>query len=131
MIARRILLIVGLGLLGILAAASIGFASYLVSRDEVGLPVTKLEPAPAELAPPPASSGTTGTATVEDTRPIRTTSTGEDRITTETETDDDRGRGRGRSGGDNSDSGSGSSDSGSGSSGSDSGSGSSGSGDDD
>ena len=38
MMARRVLLTVGLGLLGVLAAASIGYASYLVSRDAVGLP---------------------------------------------------------------------------------------------
>jgi hypothetical protein len=122
--ARRVLLIVALGLLGILAAASIGYASYLVSRDEVGLPVTKLEPAPTQLAPPPARTDTTRTATVEETGPIRTTSTGEDRTTTGTETEDNRGRGRGRgrSGGDSSGSGSSGSGSGGGS-GSDSGSG--------
>ncbi len=52
---RRVLLIVGLGLLGVLAAASIGYASYLVSRDDVGLPVTKLEQAPRDVVPVPGA----------------------------------------------------------------------------
>jgi hypothetical protein len=131
-IARRILLVVALGLLGILAAASIGYASYLVSRDEVGLPVTKLEPAPTELAPPPAGrTDSTSTETGEDrtTTDARTTRTDDDRSTTvETGEDSGRGRGRGRSGGDSS--GSGSDNSGSGSDSSGSGSGGSGSGSD-
>lgn len=69
--ARRVLLTVGLGLLGVLAAASIGYASYLVSRDEVGLPVTKLEQAPRDVVPVQARTQTqrttsTRTATAED-----------------------------------------------------------------
>jgi hypothetical protein len=77
--ARRVLLTVGLGLLGVLAAASIGYASYLVSRDEVGLPVTKLEQAPQDVVPvqaqtQPQRTTSTRTGTSED----RTTSTGDD-----------------------------------------------------
>jgi hypothetical protein len=117
MMARRVLLIVGLGLLGVLAAASIGYASYLVSRDDVGLPVTKLEKAPRDVVPVQARTSTTGTtstrtATVED----RTTRSGTNPSTTG---DDNSGRGRG--GDDNS--GKGSSGSGSGSSGKGSGGG--------
>jgi hypothetical protein len=65
---RRVLLIVGLGLLGVLAAASIGYASYLVSRDDVGLPVTKLEQAPVPVQARTQTQRTTSTrtATVED-----------------------------------------------------------------
>ena len=122
---RRVLLIVGLGLLGVLAAASIGYASYLVSRDDVGLPVTKLEEAPRDVVPVQARTQTrrttsTRTATVDDRLDrglIPPTTTG----------DDNSGRGRGR-GGDDDSSGSGSGGSGSGSSGSGSGGGNSGSG---
>jgi hypothetical protein len=123
----RVLVVVALGLLGVLAAASIGYASYLVSRDSVGLPVRKLDPAPRELAPtqqpPPARTASTRTATIED-RPRRQATTQEDR-TDSVETGEDnsgrgRGRGRGRSGGDSGSDGgdsSGSGDSGSGGSG--------------
>jgi hypothetical protein len=120
---RHVLLIVGLGLLGVLAAASIGYASYLVSRDDVGLPVTKLEQAPRDVVPVQARTQTQ-TATVED----RTTRSGTNRTTT---VDDNSGSGRG--GDDNSgkgSSGSGSGSSGKGSSGSGSGSSGKGSGGD-
>jgi hypothetical protein len=40
-----------LALVGVLLAAGIGIAAYVVSRDSVGLPVTKLEPRPRELSP--------------------------------------------------------------------------------
>ena len=117
---RRVLLIVGLGLLGVLAAASIGYASYLVSRDDVGLPVTKLEQAPRDVVPVPARAQTrrttsTRTATVDDRLDrglIPPTTTG----------DDNSGRGRGsddNSGKGSSGSGSGSDSSGKGSGGDD------------
>jgi len=38
-----------LALVGLLLAAGIGVAAYVVSKDSVGLPVTKLDPKP--LAP--------------------------------------------------------------------------------
>ncbi len=120
MMARRVLLTVGLGLLGVLAAASIGYASYLVSRDEVGLPVTKLEQAPRDVVPAKARTQPRTTST--------RTSTGDDRSTVDDRLD------RGlipptTTGDDNSGSGSGGSDnSGSGSSGSGSRSGNSGKG---
>jgi hypothetical protein len=118
MMARRVLLIVGLGLLGVLAAASIGYASYLVSRDEVGLPVTKLEQAPRDVVPVQARTSTTRTTTTR-------TASVEDRSTrsgTNPTTTGDDNSGRGRGGDDNSgkgSSGSGSDNSGKGSGGGD------------
>jgi hypothetical protein len=44
-------LVLLLAFAGILVAASIGYAAYLASRDSVGLPVTKLETTPRNLAP--------------------------------------------------------------------------------
>src|SRR5215207_10487 len=98
MMARRVLLTVGLGLLGVLAAASIGYASYLVSRDEVGLPVTKLERAPRDVVPvqartQPQTTTSTRTATAEDDL--------DKRLTAPTTTGDDN-SGRGSGGSDNS-----------------------------
>ncbi len=94
MMVRRVLLTVGLGLLGVLAAASIGYASYLVSRDEVGLPVTKLEQAPRDVVPVQARTQTQGTTSTR-------TATAEDNldrglIPPTTTGDDNSGRGRGR-----------------------------------
>lgn len=49
---RRGLVILGLALFGLLCAAGMGVAAYLVSRDSVAVPVTRLQPKPArELAP--------------------------------------------------------------------------------
>ena len=51
-----------LALAGLLCAAGIGAAAYYVSRDSVGLPVTKLQPkglAPASLHPAPVVPTTT------------------------------------------------------------------------
>ena len=50
----RALATLALALAGLLCAAGIGAAAYYVSRDSVGLPVTKLQPkglAPASLHP--------------------------------------------------------------------------------
>jgi len=63
------------GIAGLLCAAAIGYAAYTVSRDSVAVPVTRLQPKPAELAPkrvertPPRTVSTTTTAS---------TTTGED-----------------------------------------------------
>jgi len=73
-------LVLLLAVAGILVAASIGYAAYLASRDSVGLPVTKLETTPRNLAP------TTKTRTVTH----RTATT-----TRATTTVDDHGGGRG------------------------------------
>lgn len=52
---RSVLAIIAIGLVGLFGAASIGYASYMVSRDSVGLPVTKLKLSPNKLAPSPAN----------------------------------------------------------------------------
>jgi hypothetical protein len=74
-----------LAVVGLLLAASVGFAAYYASRDSVGLPVTKLEPTPRHLAPTVRThtSTTARTTTVEDQGG--------------TTTDDNSGRGRGGS----------------------------------
>ena len=50
-----------LAFVGLLLAASVGFAAYYASRDSVGLPVTKLEPRPRHLAPTSAHTTTVKT----------------------------------------------------------------------
>jgi hypothetical protein len=82
-----------LALAGLLLAVSIGLAAYLASRDSVGLPVTKLDPAPRDLAPTVARKrasarpGTTAGATTTGERHGGSTGT--------TTTDDHSGRGGG------------------------------------
>jgi hypothetical protein len=72
-----------LAFVGLLLAASVGFAAYYASRDSVGLPVTKLEPRPRHLAPTVLTrTGPRRTTTVEDRHGGTTT-------------DDHSGRGRG------------------------------------
>ena len=48
---KRRLGILALALFGLLCAAGVGVAAYLVSRDSVAVPVTRLQPRPRELAP--------------------------------------------------------------------------------
>ena len=48
---RSLITLVIVGLVGLLAAASIGYAAYVVSRDTVGSPVTKVKLSPNDLAP--------------------------------------------------------------------------------
>jgi hypothetical protein len=86
---NRMLLLVTLGFVGLLCAASMGVAAYFVSRSSVGLPVTKLRPAPNELAP----------ASTARPRP-RTTPTVTTRTTPTTTTDDHGGSGGGGGGDD-------------------------------
>jgi|SRR4051794_2348653 len=81
-----------LALAGLVLAVSVGFAAYLASRDSVGLPVTKLDRAPRDLAPTVAREPRRGAATT------RATTTVEDRRGGTTQTTDDRSR-RGRGGG--------------------------------
>jgi hypothetical protein len=47
----RSLVVVALGLAGLLGAAGIGVAAYVVSRDSVAVPVTRLQPSPQTLTP--------------------------------------------------------------------------------
>ncbi len=48
---RSVLTLVAVVVVGLFGATSIGYASYLVSRDSVGLPVTKLKLSQTQLAP--------------------------------------------------------------------------------
>lgn len=53
---RSALALLAVALLGLFGATSIGYAAYVVSRDSVGLPVTKLKLSPSQLAPAPTKS---------------------------------------------------------------------------
>jgi len=48
---RQALAAVAIVLCGLFGAVTLGYAAYLVSRDSVGLPVTKLDTPPQNLAP--------------------------------------------------------------------------------
>ena len=50
------LTLLAVALVGLFGAASLGYAAYVVSRDQVGLPVTKLKTPPGSLAPTPAKT---------------------------------------------------------------------------
>jgi hypothetical protein len=101
---RSLITLVIVGLFGLLAAASIGYAAYVVSRDTVGTPVTKVKLSPNELAPvrerPRTTPRTTATTTTRATPPppapppppATTVESGDDHGGG----DDDSGRGRGR-----------------------------------
>lgn len=78
---QRILVTVGLALAGLVCAAGIGAAAFVVSRDSVGLPVTRLQPRPSDLAPArvrsrPKPAATTTTPPTITTTPAPTTTTG-------------------------------------------------------
>jgi hypothetical protein len=85
---KRRLAILALALLGLLCAAGVGFAAYLVSRDSVAVPVTRLQPTPRDLAPPQTRRKKPPPRTVPAPPPAPSP----------TETGDDHG-GRGRGGG--------------------------------
>jgi hypothetical protein len=53
----RSLVVVALGLVGLLCAAGIGVAAYVVSRDSVAVPVTRLQPSPQTLTPARVRAG--------------------------------------------------------------------------
>jgi hypothetical protein len=53
---RATLTVLAVALIGLFGAASLGYAAYVVSRDQVGLPVTKLKAPPGSLAPTPAKT---------------------------------------------------------------------------
>lgn len=48
---RSALALLTVASVGLFGATSIGYAAYVVSRDSVGLPVTKLKLSPNQLAP--------------------------------------------------------------------------------
>lgn len=48
---RQVLAATAIVLCGLLGAATLGYAAYLVSRDSVGLPVTRLDTPTQNLAP--------------------------------------------------------------------------------
>ena len=86
----RSLVVVSLGLVGLLCAAGIGVAAYVVSRDSVAVPVTRLQPRPQTLTPArvrtrPQRRRTTTVVTTTTVRPGTTV-------------DDHGGRSRGGSG---------------------------------
>ena len=53
---RATLTVLAVALVGLFGAASLGYAAYVVSRDQVGLPVTTLKTPPGSLAPTPAKT---------------------------------------------------------------------------
>ena len=88
--------------LGLLCAAGMGYAAYLVSRGSVAVPVTRLQPQPQQLTPAqvrarPPRGGATTRATTTRTSTARTTTT-----PPATTVDDHGGRSGGGGGSDNS-----------------------------
>lgn len=79
---KSVLALLAVGLLGLFGATSIGYAAYVVSRDSVGLPVTKLKLSPNDLAPvstkQPAARPKPSTATTRTTTRATTTDDGDD-----------------------------------------------------
>jgi hypothetical protein len=50
------LTVLTIALVGLFGAVSLGYAAYVVSRDQVGVPVTKLRTPPGSLASTPAKT---------------------------------------------------------------------------
>jgi flagellar basal body-associated protein FliL len=87
-----------LALAGLLCAAGMGYAAYVVSRGSVAVPVTRLQPEPGELAPTRAQARPNVTTTRK--RATTTTATAPSTTTTTTTTTfDDHGGNSGRGGG--------------------------------
>ena len=63
----RIFLVAALALTGLLCAAGIGVAAYVVSRDSVAVPVTRLQPRPSGTLTPATVKQTTTAATTRAT----------------------------------------------------------------
>ena len=103
---RSVLILCVVGLLGLFGAASIGYAAYVVSRDTVGSPVTKVKLSPDELAPARARPRTTTRTTATTTRatppppPATTGELGDDHGGDDDSSGRGRGRNRGRGGDD-------------------------------
>ncbi|MEK6276306.1 MAG: hypothetical protein AABM30_13385 [Actinomycetota bacterium] len=77
---RSALTLLTIAVVGLFGATSIGYASYLVSRDSVGLPVTKLKLSPNQLAP--------ATTKRKAAKPKATTTSTTTRTSARTTTDD-------------------------------------------
>ena len=103
---RNLLTLVAVGRAGLLGAASIGYAAYVVSRDTVGTPVTKVKPSPNDLAPVRARPRATPRTIATTTRatppppPATTVEPGDDHGGGGDDDGSGRGRNRGRGGGD-------------------------------
>lgn len=75
----RSLVVAFLAFVGLLCAAGMGYAAYVVSRGSVAVPVTRLQQTPAQLTParvrakPPATTRTTPTTTRTVAPPAPTT----------------------------------------------------------
>ena len=95
---RAALTVLAVALVGLFGAASLGYAAYVVSRDQVGLPVTKLQTPPGNLAPTPEqttkATRTTGRKRVQQPPPPPPPPP----TTTTREPGDDHGGSRGGSG---------------------------------
>ena len=106
---RTILTVFAVALVGFFGAVSLGYAAYVVSRDQVGLPVTKLQTPPGSLAPTPAKTKTKRTPAPKRRRVVLPPPPPPPPSTTTREPGDDhgsrggsggsRGSGSGRSGG--------------------------------
>ncbi len=88
---RATLTVIAVALVGLFGAVSLGYAAYVVSRDQVGLPVTKLQNPPGNLAPAPAKQRARKRVVPSPPPPPPTT-------TTHQSGDDHGGRSRGGSG---------------------------------
>jgi hypothetical protein len=84
---RSALALLTVALVGLFGATSIGYAAYVVSRDSVGLPVTKLKLSSNQLAPVTTKRKVVKPKTK--TKPATTTTRTTPRVTT---TDDHGGR---------------------------------------
>jgi uncharacterized membrane protein YgcG len=109
----RSLVVIALALVGLLSAAGMGYAAYVVSRDSVAVPVTKLQQTPQQLTPNRVREHAQPKQPRQPARPRPSPTTTRTATTTPTTTGDDHG---GRSpGGSGSGSGGGSGSSGHGS----------------
>ena len=89
----RSLVVAFLAVLGLLCAAGMGYAAYVVSRGSVAVPVTRLQQTPAQQLTPARVRAKVRVRT--HSRPLDTTTTAPRPTTTV----DDHGRSRGGSGG--------------------------------
>jgi len=76
----RALVVAVLALTGLLCAAGIGVAAYVVSRDSIAVPVTRLQPKPSRTLTPKPTAGRSARArtTTAPTTPTATTTTVDD-----------------------------------------------------